>query len=77
MQAVTPTHSILLNFHYRSFDNIISLNAQKNFNRNVKMIEYRFCNMQATCNGKSAKKDSVICKPHAMNKTAKTGFCKV
>ena len=26
---------------------------------------------------KIRKKDSVICKPHAMNKTAKTGFCKV
>ena len=33
--------------------------------------------MRATCNGKSAKKDSVIYKPHAMNKTAKTGYCKV
>ena len=41
------------------------------------MIEYRFCCMRATCNGKSAKNDSVICKPHAMNKMAKTGFCKV
>ena len=43
----------------------------------AKNLEYRICNMRATCNGKSAKKDSVICKPHAMNKTAKTGFCKV
>ena len=40
----------------------------------AKNLEYRICNMRATCNGKSAKKYSVICKRHAMNKTAKTGF---
>ena len=33
---------------------------------NVKTIEDRFCNVQATCNVKSVKKESNMCKPCAM-----------